>query len=216
MRRYYHKIETILNRDEQTKKLIPNSYRNKTVEFLKGDEWEFTEKVDGTNIIVYWDGHKVEFGGRTERAIIPNHLLERLDELFGGEINEEMFEQKFGENEVTLYGEGFGDKIQTNGYISGVDFILFDVFAGNNFQPREVVEDIARYFNIRIVPIVLRGTLNDAISYVKTNPDSAVSETGVKMEGVVGRPAIELNDRAHNRVIVKVKYSDFKDFEVAE
>lgn len=213
MRKNYHKIETIFNRDEQTKKLIPNSYRNETVEFLKDNQWEFTEKIDGTNIIVFWDGHKVEFGGRTEKAQIPTHLLDRLNELFGGEINEEMFEQKFGETEVTLYGEGFGDKIQTNGYIDGVDFILFDVLIGNNFQPRESVEDIAKYFNVRIAPIVLSGTLNDAIKYVKTNPDSIVSEIGCKMEGIVGRPKIELNDRAHNRVIVKVKYSDFKDFE---
>ena len=213
MRKNYHKIETIFNRDEKTKKLIPNSYRNETVEFLKDNQWEFTEKIDGTNIIVFWDGHKVEFGGRTEKAQIPTHLLDRLNELFGGEINEEMFEQKFGETEVTLYGEGFGDKIQTNGYIDGVDFILFDVLIGNNFQPRESVEDIAKYFNVRIAPIVLSGTLNDAIKYVKTNPDSIVSEIGCKMEGIVGRPKIELNDRAHNRVIVKVKYSDFKDFE---
>ena len=212
MRKNYHKIETIFNRDEQTKKLIPNSYRNETVEFLKNNQWGFAEKIDGTNII-FWDGHKVEFGGRTEKAQIPNHLLERLNELFGGEVNEEMFEQKFGETEVTLYGEGFGDKIQTNGYIDGVDFILFDVLIGNNFQPRESVEDIAKYFNIRLAPIVLSGTLNDAIKYVKTNPDSVVSEIGCKMEGVVGRPKIELNDRAHNRVIVKVKYNDFKDFE---
>lgn len=213
MRKNYHKIETIFNRDEQTKKLIPNSYRNETVEFLKNNQWGFAEKIDGTNIIIFWDGHKVEFGGRTEKAQIPNHLLERLNELFGGEVNEEMFEQKFGETEVTLYGEGFGDKIQTNGYIDGVDFILFDVLIGNNFQPRESVEDIAKYFNIRLAPIVLSGTLNDAIKYVKTNPDSVVSEIGCKMEGVVGRPKIELNDRAHNRVIVKVKYNDFKDFE---
>ena len=212
MRKNYHKIETLFNRDEQTKKLIPNSYRNEIVEFLKDNQWEFTEKIDGTNIIIFWDGHRVEFGGRTEKAQIPNHLLERLTELFGGEVNEEMFEQKFGETEVTLYGEGFGNKIQTNGYIDGVDFILFDVLIGDNFQPRESVEDIAKYFNVRIAPIVLSGTLNDAIKYVKTNPDSVISEIGCKMEGVVGRPKIELNDRNHNRVIVKVKYSDFKDF----
>lgn len=213
MRKNYHKIATIFNRDEQTKKLIPNSYRNETVEFLKDNQWDFTEKIDGTNIIVFWDGHKVEFGGRTEKAQIPILLLGRLNGLFGGEVNEQMFEQKFGETEVTLYGEGFGNKIQTNGYINGVDFVLFDVLIGNNFQPRESVEDIARYFNVRTAPIVLSGTLNDAIKYVKTNPDSVVSEIGCKMEGVVGRPKIELNDRAHNRVIVKVKYSDFKGFE---
>ena len=31
----YHKIETIFERDEKTKKLIMGKYRNPTIEFLK-------------------------------------------------------------------------------------------------------------------------------------------------------------------------------------
>ena len=40
----YEKIETIFVRDEKTKKLNENIYRNETIEFLKDIEWEFTEK----------------------------------------------------------------------------------------------------------------------------------------------------------------------------
>ena len=29
-------------------------YHNKTVEFLKDLRWQFTEKIDGTNIRIYW------------------------------------------------------------------------------------------------------------------------------------------------------------------
>ena len=68
----YNKIETVFNRDTNgTKKLIEGSFRNETVEFLKDNIWTFTEKIDGTNIRVHWDGHKVEFGGRTDKADIP-------------------------------------------------------------------------------------------------------------------------------------------------
>lgn len=123
----YHKIETVYERNEATGKLKTGVFRNATVEYLKDCVWQFTEKVDGTNIRVHWDGYRVSFGGRTDKAKIPKHLLERLEQLFGGETNEELWEQKFGEKEVTLYGEGYGHKIQTNGYIDGVDFILFDV-----------------------------------------------------------------------------------------
>lgn len=53
----YEKIETIYARDiEGTKKLIPGEYHNETVKYLKDCEWIWTEKVDGTNIRVYWDG----------------------------------------------------------------------------------------------------------------------------------------------------------------
>ena len=105
MLKEYHKIETLFERDEKTKKLIEGKFRNETVEFLKDNIWEFTEKIDGTNIRIYWDGHKVSFYGRTEKAQIPQLLVNRLIELFGGETNEQLFEQKFGDQEVMLIGE---------------------------------------------------------------------------------------------------------------
>ena len=59
----YNKIETVFNRDiEGTKRLILGSYRNETVKYLKNNIWQFTEKIDGTNIRIHWDGHNVEFG----------------------------------------------------------------------------------------------------------------------------------------------------------
>lgn len=124
----YHKIETLFKRDETTKELMEGKFRNETVEFLKDNKWQFTEKIDGTNIRIYWDGHKVSFYGRTNKAQIPAELTNRLIELFGGETNEQMFEQKFGEMPVMLVGEGYGEKIQSGGlYRKGQDFILFDV-----------------------------------------------------------------------------------------
>ena len=127
MMKEYHKIETLFERDEKTKKLIIGKFRNPTIEFLKDNTWVFTEKVDGTNIRVFWDGYCVTFGGRTDRAEIPTHLIKRLNELFVGETNAQMFEQKFGETPVELFGEGYGVKIQKGGaYRDDVDFILFD------------------------------------------------------------------------------------------
>lgn len=206
----YHKIETLFNRDEKTKKLIQGSYRNETFEYLKDNIWQFTEKVDGTNIRIYWDGHKVQFGGRTDKAQIPAHLVNRLNELFGGETNEQLFEQKFGETEVELFGEGYGVKIQNGGlYRDDVDFILFDVMINENYQPRESVEDIAKYFGIDIVPIVLESTLQGGVNYVLNNRKSLVAKNGAEIEGLVGRPKLELNDRTGKRVIVKIKYRDF-------
>ena len=205
----YHKIETLFERDEKTKKLVEGKFRNPTVEFLKDNIWQFTEKIDGTNIRILWDGHKVTFAGRTDRAQIPAELSNRLFELFGGETNEQIFEQKFGETEVMLCGEGYGAKIQNGGlYRDNQDFILFDVMIAGNWQPRETVEGIAKYFNIDTVPIVLVGTIQEAVDYVKTKPKSKIGTAD--SEGVVGRPIVELQDRTSKRVIVKVKVRDFK------
>lgn len=115
MLKEYHKIETLFERDEKTKKLVEGKYRNEAIKYLKDNQWQFTEKIDGTNIRIYWDGHRVSFYGRTDKAQIPANLMNRLVELFGGETNEQLFEQKFGETEVILYGEGYGEKIQNGG-----------------------------------------------------------------------------------------------------
>lgn len=208
----YHKIETIFKRDEKNKKLIIGAYNNPAVEYLKDEIWQFTEKVDGTNIRVYWDGHSVHIGGRTDRAEIPKHLLNRLTELFCGEVNEQMFEQKFGGKEVMLFGEGYGVKIQNGGgYRNDVDFILFDVMVGDIYLSRANVEDIGRYFGIDVVPVVLEGTIEDGIAYIKVARPSIIAKNGALMEGVVGRPKVELLSANKRRIICKIKYCDFKE-----
>lgn len=206
----YHKIETIFERDtDGSKKLIPGKWRNKTVEYLRNNSWFFTEKIDGTNIRVHWDGHKVSFGGRTDSAQIPVPLMNYLIATFSGEINEQLFEQKFGETEVTLYGEAYGPKIQKGGglYRDDVSFILFDVLIGDVWLERHNVEDIANTFGIDVVPLMGVGTIQDAIEWVKEKPMSYIGKA--PMEGIVARPVVEIRDRMGKRVIVKIKVKDF-------
>lgn len=210
--REYHKIETIFERDmEGTKKLIEGKFRNPLVEYLKDNERVFTEKIDGTNIRVLWDGHKVSFNGRTDNAQLHGHLVEKLNELFMGSVNEELFEQKFGENEVMFFGEGYGAGIQKGGgdYIDDKDFILFDVMVGNIFLERENVEEIAKSFNLKVVPLLPIKTIKEAVEYVKSKPLSQVGKCIKEIEGVVGTPKYRITDFRGNRVIVKIKVEDF-------
>ena len=62
------------------------------------------------------------------------------------------------------------------------------------------------------VPIIGVGTLKDAENFVKGNPDSIIGTC--KMEGLVCRPAYELLDRCGNRIIVKIKWCDYKDLDI--
>lgn len=210
--REYHKIETVFNRStDGDKRLIWGDYRNETVEYLANNIWQFTEKIDGTNIRIHWDGHNVEIGGRTDRAQIPKHLMDYLSATFLTPEVEEMFEQTYGEKDVILFGEGYGAKIQNGGdYRSDVSFILFDVLIGDNWQSREWVEATAKMFGIDVVPIVLEGTIGDGIDYVMQHNNSTIGSA--VMEGVVGRPKVEMKDRLGNRIIVKIKWKDFKNF----
>lgn len=208
----YTKITVPFERDNDgTKKLMEGVYINDTIEMLKDISWEWTEKIDGTNISVEWDGHSVSFHGRTERAEIPKHLLNKLEEMFLGDVNEEMFEQLFGEERVILYGEGYGNKIQKCGaeYINdGVSFILFDVYKPDKdlWVNRDAVIDIGKSFGIDVVPVLFRGTISEAVEFVKSRPNSTIGTA--KMEGVVGRPYVELKDNQGKRIMVKVKAKD--------
>ena len=210
--REYHKIETVFNRStDGDKRLIWGDYRNETVEYLADNIWQFTEKIDGTNIRIHWDGHNVEVGGRTDRAQIPKHLMDYLSATFLTPEVEELFEQTYGEKDVMLFGEGYGAKIQNGGdYRSDVSFILFDVLIGDNWQSREWVEATAKMFNVDVVPIVLEGTIGDGIDYVMQHNHSTIGSA--VMEGVVGKPKVEMKDRLGNRIIVKIKWKDFKNF----
>ena len=209
----YTKIDTLFERDKNgSKKLIEGKYKDETIEYLRNCEWICTEKIDGTNIGIVWDGHKVSFQGRTEKSNIPAHLVNKLNELFGGTVNEELFEQVFGENEIILFGEGYGYKIQNGGnYINDdCSFILFDVYipSQNLWLKRDAIEDIAKTFNIDCVPIILKGTLQDAVDFVKTKPKSTIGTAD--MEGLVCKPALDILDRMGKRLIVKVKVCDFE------
>ena len=208
----YPKITVPFMRDtEGTKKLIEGEFVNATIALLKDIIWTWTEKIDGTNISVEWDGHSVSFHGRTERAEIPKYLLSKLEEMFLGDVNEEMFEQLFGEERTILYGEGYGNKIQKCGaeYINdGVSFILFDVYKPDKdlWVNRDAVIDIAKSLGIDVVPVLFHDTINEAVEFVKSRPNSTIGKA--KMEGLVGRPYVELKDNQGKRIMVKVKAKD--------
>ena len=205
----YVKIPNIFKRETFGKnKLIEGEYSSPELEYLKDAEWEFTYKANGTNIRICWDGYRVSFMGRTDKAQIPAHLLARLEELFGGEYKEELLEQTFGNKEVILFGEGIGEKIQKGGGLYGsADFVLFDVYIGGYWLNREAVEHFAEVFGIRCVPILLVGTLEDGVNFVKTHPMSPFKNDVA--EGIVGRPMVQMFSRTGERIMVKIKCRDF-------
>lgn len=204
----YQKIKTVYERDPENKykTLILGKYATPELDYLKSNDWVFTEKVDGTNIRIMWDGEKMRFGGRTDNAQIPTFLYDKLGDLF----NEATLLDKFGDAEVILFGEGFGARIQKGGgnYIpDGVSFVLFDVYIGM-WLKREDVEEIAGSLSIDVVPIVGEGTLVAAVDLAM---DGITSTWGdFPAEGLVMRPRVEMCTRAGHRVITKIKTKDFK------
>ena len=132
----YQKINTLFKRDSNNI-IIPEEYTLEEFVYLKDCKFECTEKIDGTNIRIELDSTSeeitMEFKGRTDHADIPKHLLNKLNELFNKEKLIEIFNLKEKKTKITIYGEGYGMKIQKGGnYISNdVNFILFDIKIDN-------------------------------------------------------------------------------------
>jgi hypothetical protein len=172
---------------------------------LAGVNWSWTEKVDGTNVRIFWDGHRVAFGGRTDAAQIPTSLLTALDDMFP----EELLEQTFNRQEVTLYGEGYGAKIQKAGgnYRPDQSFTLFDVRIDRWWLERDNVTGIAKSLGITAVPERMDiRTVGEALEAVAAGVTSAYGD--FPAEGLVGTAPCGLLTRAGGRIQMKVKHTD--------
>lgn len=211
----YQKIPTVWKREtEKPHGLMIGTFSKPELELLKNVTWTFTEKVDGTNVRVGWDGDKVKFGGKTARAQMQITLLDRLTEIFGGEANEQVFEQTFEdatpESPVTLYGEGYGAKIQKGGgnyKPDGQDFVLFDVRIGHTWLRHDDVCNVAEKLGVRVVPIVAEGSLGCMQEIIEHGFRSAWGDE-VKPEGLVARVNEGLLDRRGRRIMCKLKTKD--------
>jgi hypothetical protein len=204
----YQKIPAPFRREvdgPNRNRFIEGAWSSPELAALAGGEWLWTEKVDGTNIRVTWDGHRVEFGGRTATAQLPAKLVTVLRQMFP----EELLEQVFQGQPVVLYGEGYGAGIQSGGvYRPDMSFVLFDVRVDPWWLLRDAVEDIGSKLGVDVVPLVHTGTVHEAIDLVRAgvksawNPDRAA-------EGLVGVTRVGLLNRAGERIVVKVKSKDF-------
>lgn len=207
----YHKIQTVFLRSPESKfkDLLDGQFALPEFAYLKDCEWTWTEKIDGMNIRVLFDGATVRFGGRSDDALIPPHLREALETTFTVEKMSAIFTMP-----CCLYGEGYGFKIQSVGtkYLpKSADFILFDCRIGEFWLERTSLEDISQKLHIKIVPIIGKGTLLEAVEFTRRGFNSTISAEKMTAEGLIMKPKIELFTRKGERIIAKIKHKDFKN-----
>lgn len=222
MREFPH-IDSVYKRDQKGK-FIVGDWSCPEFEYLKDNPWVWTEKIDGTNIRIMFDGADVRYGGKTDNAQLPSKLVNWLNEHLCSNdgdtdigldlaLNPFTFHRLFGgEGNVCLYGEGYGAGIQKAGglYSPIQKFILFDVKIGYFWLQREDIEDIAKKLNLDVVPIVGESTLEAMVNAVQFRPYITPSTIGTAdAEGYVGQPKVPMFNRRHQRIIAKVKYVDF-------
>lgn len=218
----YPKINSLWKRngwlltDEQKR---DKSYQENRQDFIVGEfacpefdaikDWHVVEKIDGTNIRIFYQNGHVTFGGRTANAIIPKHLLEHLETHFTTKRMEENFPDS---NNVILFGEGYGPKIQACGgnYRKDAGFILFDVFVGGWWLTQESVTEIAENLEIPRAPVVGIMSWPEIQDYVKSKPMSTCSYNPQMIEGVIARAEPLMLFRNGKPLMFKLKCRDFE------
>lgn len=211
----YPKINGVFKRDKQGK-FLEGLWACPEYSLLKDVPWEWTEKVDGTNIRLMRTSEKWDIGGRTDNAQIPSKLYTVLRDLTEDPLFDLwVLKHNLTNTPINLFGEGYGSGIQKVGssYRPDNGFVLFDVNINGSWLSRDKVIEVAQELQIDVVPEVSHGTTLSIMLDHMMNRGSRIPSAweNVEIEGLVGRPLGGLlYDRRNNRITTKLKYKDFE------
>ena len=237
----YEKILAPFGRDSSNSKFVNTSKWSKPeFEYLKNNTWIWTQKIDGTNLNIVWDGERVSYKGHTDKTQWNERSKNYIESVFCTSEAETVFEQLYGEQPIIVSMELVSKDFNQNyGYPDG-HFYVYDVRNGNTgkYWDRKAVEDFVEAFDhehkhVEAVKVLYRGTIEGAVEWVKAakvfneNPDVNVLDTEIlendiscfqvynplgkyPIEGLVGRPEIEMYNSKGERIITKVKCKDYE------
>lgn len=209
----YPKIETLFDRDSRFRVMLGHL---RMPEFALPSQWLITEKIDGTNVRIILDRTgSVSYHGRTLQVQLHSHLLDILRSSLPSERVRSAFDP---ETDAIIFGEGYGQKIQSGGlYRNDPSIRIFDVVVFGQsgkvwWLNWENVEDVARKLGVLTVPVIARScSLGDAITLVWGHSLVAAEDSRQKSdrEGIVARTDPLLFTRAGARLMWKLKIRDF-------
>jgi hypothetical protein len=170
------------------------------------------EKIHGTTTSVKWN---------PETDVVHYHSsivgTKKFMPLFDADLVKSRFKEMFQTKHVAIYGEGYGERIQSMSKTYGKDpkFVAFDVLVDDVWLSVPNAHDVVSKFNIEFV------------DYVKTDADIAAFDeqrdkesvqairngcgSGHTREGIVIRPLIEFRRNNGSRVIAKHRHFKFSE-----
>ena len=133
-------------------------------------------------------------------------------------IGEDFFGVELKEIPIYIYGEYFGNGIQKCGkrYLKDSnDFLVFDICMQGWWTPKDYRDNLCKELGLKQVPYLGVMTLAEIEEKVRngftTLYENAEDKTLME-EGIVCRPTIPLFTGSKERVIAKVKYCDYVDY----
>ena len=195
------------------------------IDTVNNIEYEETNEILG----VHFD---VTIKGKIDNSQIPSMLKKYMEDNYPKEkvleaiglkefipVNE-WVDHKWNDvidiPKYTIYGEGYGAKIQKAGenYIKNrVSFVGFDVKVNDIYLLTNNRDDIINKLGAPIAPFIGYFTLDEAIEYVRKGFKSRIAENkDFIAEGLVLRTELGLKNRRGERLIIKIKYKDFQKY----
>lgn len=196
---------------------IDNLYKNQEILMLK--ECYAMEKIHGSSAHVGWRLDKLH----------GNSLMDGTVNLFCGGCKKELFnalwdiedlKKKFletGLEEVTIYGEGFGGKMQGMSATYGKElrFVAFDVKIGHCWLDVPKAEEFCESIGIEFVAYEKVSTNLEDLDKERDKFSRQAKRNGIEedkiAEGVVLRPLIELKKNNGARLMAKHKRDEFME-----
>jgi hypothetical protein len=218
----YPKINSLWKRSLEDHFFIEGDYS--CPEFGAMDRWRVEEKIDGTNIRIYFQRsetglclstlpavcsihYNFDIKGRTANSDLPRGLEDWIYSR-----NLEVGLANLGLTQGILYGEGFGAGIQRGGiYRPDKAFMLFDCYT-TRWSTRDEVHGIAEALGLETPHDLGLMTEKEIIKLIKSSPKGFYGDRKYVMEGIIARsePLVRFNNQRAEPVVWKLKVGDFK------
>lgn len=189
-------------------KKIPNLYKDRDILLFK--ECYAMEKIHGTSAHVTYkrDEADIKFfsGGGPRETFVALFDREQL-------LNQ--FDQF--RDDVTVYGEFYGGKIQKCSDIYGTDqkFVAFEVKIGDKWLSVPAAQAVVLDLGLEFVDFVKVPTDLEALNAERDKPSVQAIRNGCgddkEREGVVLRPLIEVTRNSGSRICAKYKRDKFRE-----
>ena len=198
---------------------IENSYREKFIQIIREtdsakDEWWAWSKIHGSNFFIWYNGLELKYGKRS--GFIPddenfyNHLevmpkyAECVKDLYHSVLN-------LDGQELTVYGEIFGQGVQKGINYGPRQFRFFDVSIDDKFVDQDRLFDF-ELRDLRVVPFIWKGSFEEALNLNCEYDSKILGIPNNTEEGLVLKPnKTAFLEQTGTRIILKKKSEKFKE-----
>lgn len=183
---------------------IDNLYLNQIILLFR--QCYALEKIHGSSTSIVWkfEDKRIHFNSGGIGG-------DEFEKLFDKEFLKAKFMEVFPDQDVRIYGEGYGGKQQGMSKVYGKDlkFVGFDVKVGSLWLNVPNAEDVCKQFGLEFVAYDIIDTDLDSLTAHRDLPSVQAERNGCgndkKREGDVLRPLVEMRTNNGERVIAKFK-----------